>query len=72
LRHAFIWRHGGIHDLGTLSRDGVSRATGISNRGDVVGEATVAPMTIHPVLWRQGRIHDLGLPPGFFEGEALG
>lgn len=56
--------------LGT-SGGGVSHASAVNNRGEVVGDLYVAGnATSHPFLWRQGEMMDLGLPPGSTNGWA--
>jgi probable HAF family extracellular repeat protein len=41
--HAVLWQHGTITDLGTLSEGDVSKASGINNRGQVVGASGPEP-----------------------------
>jgi probable HAF family extracellular repeat protein len=59
-REAFLWQNGVVSWLGTLPEGGVSAATAINDRGEIVGVDTL-PEAIHAVLWRGGRIIDLGL-----------
>jgi probable HAF family extracellular repeat protein len=58
--HAFLYAEGVMLDLGTLG-SAPSAASGINNRGDVVGVSNN-----HAFLWRHGRMTDLGtlLPLG--------
>ena len=59
-REAFVWDNGVLTWLGTLPDGGVSAATSINDRGEIVGIDTL-PNAIHAVLWRNGQIIDLGL-----------
>ena len=57
--HAFLWRNGAMTDLGTLG--GLfSAATGINDRGQVVGYSQTADGQDHAFLWQDGRMTDLG------------
>ena len=66
-RHAFLWTPGsGMQDLGTLGDGPSSRARGINDQGQVVGESTYPrvdarePQT-HAFLWTPGSgMQDLG------------
>jgi probable HAF family extracellular repeat protein len=51
-------------DLGTLPGASSSWATGINDRGWVVGEADMGNMTSHGFLWRHGRMTDLSALDG--------
>ncbi len=68
--HAALWDAGGIHDLGTLPGNMVSRANAINALGQVVGAASIisefASSPTHAVLWENGQITDLNdrLPAG--------
>jgi probable HAF family extracellular repeat protein len=56
---AFLWAHGEVTDLGTLG--GLfARAFGINERGQVVGDATIAGGQTHAFLWEHGTMRDLG------------
>jgi probable HAF family extracellular repeat protein len=58
--HAFIWENGQMTDLRTLGGSCAS-AFALNNRGQVVGEATIAGDTeSHAFLWERGLMKDLG------------
>jgi probable HAF family extracellular repeat protein len=59
-REAFMWEKGVLTWLGTLPEGGLSAATSINDRGEIVGVDTLEN-SIHAVLWRDGQIIDLGL-----------
>jgi probable HAF family extracellular repeat protein len=61
--HAFVWKQGAMTDLGTLGGPS-SNATGINNRGEIVGYSQLANGETHAALWRDGKIQDLGGLPG--------
>jgi probable HAF family extracellular repeat protein len=52
-----------ITDLGTLPSGNESGATGINNRGQVVGYSGTASGS-HAFLWQDGKMTDLGTLPG--------
>ncbi len=55
--HAFLWtRETGMRDLGTLPGDSVSEATGINDRGQIVG---VSFPSSHAFIWQDGVMTDL-------------
>lgn len=61
--HAFIWtKEQGMRDLGTLPGDSLSEATGINDRGQVVG---VSFPSSHAFIWQDGVMTDLNnlIPP---------
>jgi probable HAF family extracellular repeat protein len=51
-------------DLGTLPGGNFSSATGINDRGQVVGYASVASGAFHAFLFEDGVMTDLGALPG--------
>ncbi len=61
--HAFVWRSGGMEDLGTLPGDNRSYASSINNRAQIVGWSGHATGVIidytHAVLWSDGTIVNL-------------
>ena len=59
--HAFVYRDGSIHDLGTLGGHG-SAAYDINDDGDIVGFGYVDLTTNHAFLYRDGLMQDLGPP----------
>lgn len=61
--HAVLWtRDHVIHDLGTLPGDSISEATGLNDRGQVIG---VSFPSSHAFIWQNGVMTDLNtlIPP---------
>jgi probable HAF family extracellular repeat protein len=67
--HAALWVHGRLpRDLGTLPGGLNSAATGINNRGQVVGDSDITTtlnsvnqfLDLHAFVWQDGRMRDLG------------
>ena len=56
--HAVVWDRGRMVDLGPAGGGHSSEATGINNRGEVIGTSG------YPALWRHGRITQLEVPLG--------
>jgi probable HAF family extracellular repeat protein len=55
--HAVLWtKDHAIHDLGTLPGDSISEATGINDRGQIVG---VSFPSSHAFIWQDGVMTDL-------------
>ncbi|NLU79666.1 HAF repeat-containing protein [Micromonospora sp. HNM0581] len=59
-RHAFLWRHGTMTDLGVLPGHVESTAVDVNERGEVVGTSTGPELVTRAVLWRNGQMIDLG------------
>lgn len=60
-KHAFLWEHGRMHDLGVLPSGNYSRPSAINDSGQIVGFSNAAnrQLDIRPVLWQQGQLEDL-------------
>jgi probable HAF family extracellular repeat protein len=62
--HAFLWKDGHVLDLGTLTGNGVSTATGLNNQHEVVGQAAGLNF-MHAFAWtRSTGMRDLGTLDG--------
>ncbi len=63
-----LWeKDGSVRDLGMLAGAVTTVPTGITNRGDVVGNVQFADGTVHAFLWtKQNGMQDLGVPDGDF------
>jgi probable HAF family extracellular repeat protein len=70
-RHAVIFHHGRVHDLGTLPGGTESNASAVDDTGLIAGFADtgvpnpgsiIGPWgtDVHAIIWRRGRMHDLG------------
>jgi probable HAF family extracellular repeat protein len=75
--HAFLWEHGVMRDLGTLSGEASAYSVGwgINSRGQVVGWSHANPNpaqqgSLHAFLWEDGAMIDLGAP-GLSTGQAI-
>ncbi|MFG1765350.1 hypothetical protein ACGFIH_18585 [Micromonospora parva] len=59
-RHAVLWRHGVITDLGVLPGDTDSAAVDVNEFGDVAITSFGSDYLTRAVLWRDGQLRDLG------------
>ncbi|MFI6242483.1 hypothetical protein ACIBEF_21680 [Micromonospora sp. NPDC050795] len=59
-RHAVLWRHGVITDLGVLLGDTDSSAVDVNEFGDVAITSFGSDYLTRAALWRDGQLHDLG------------
>jgi len=65
--HGFLWRHGRMHNLGTLPGYISSTGIALNNRGQVVGNSTGLKQgvsRIHAFLWQNGKMLRLAKPDG--------
>ncbi len=70
--HAFRWHKGVMTDLGVPAGYDRSSATGLDDRGDVIGtmqtdvesQDTDSMDEVHGFLWQAGKLTDLGTLPG--------
>jgi probable HAF family extracellular repeat protein len=69
--HATLWREGAIIDLGALPGAALSVATGMNDRGQIVGWGYNAAFQPRALLWNDGQIIDLGTLPGGTESFAM-
>jgi probable HAF family extracellular repeat protein len=61
VNHGFVWRHGRMTDIGTLTGPtGYSSAEAINIRGDIVGTSRTSIGEFHAFKWHRGRMTDLG------------
>lgn len=59
--HPFLWENGTMRDLGTIGGTQVFDLDGINERGQVIGQMTMADeVRSHPFLWDGKRLIDLG------------
>lgn len=60
-QHAFLYRQGVMHDIGTLPGGRVSWGNAINEAGDVAGYSNSHNLDIyHAILYSQGKMSDLG------------
>ncbi len=77
-KHALLWDHGTVTDLGNLDGVGWNTPDAINDNGEVVGFANTADnvdtLTFHAFLWTKslGKMKDLGTLPGDVISEAEG
>jgi probable HAF family extracellular repeat protein len=66
--HATLWQEGAITDLGTLAGDVSAFASGINDKGQVVGTSIDASGNIRAFIWQDGVMTDLStlFPAGFY------
>ena len=57
--HAFLWKKGKTTDLGMLPGDRGSRAVGINQKGQIVGDSLGAYDRPHAFLWERGHMRAL-------------
>lgn len=69
-RHAFLWKDGGMTDLGTLG-GATSTTTTINDQDHVAGGAQTPDGNLHAFLWRDGAMTDLGTLGGD-QSQAIG
>jgi len=65
LRHAVLWQHDTVTDLGSLGGVMLNAANAINNLGQVVGQSDLPGDTFtHAFFWHKGIMTDLGTLPG--------
>ena len=57
--HAFLWQDGVMTDLGTLPGDVFSLASGMNNKGQIVGQSCDQMGKCRAFLWENGVMTDL-------------
>jgi probable HAF family extracellular repeat protein len=74
LAHAVLWKDGSVTDLGNLGGALNNIATGINERGEVIGFSDLAgDAVLHAFLWtKDNGMQDLGTLPGDLSSVALG
>lgn len=72
--HAVLWQHGSPIDLGNLGGGMNNAATGINERGDIIGFSDLAgDVYSHAFLWTRDKgMQDLGTLPGDANSAAFG
>jgi probable HAF family extracellular repeat protein len=64
-RHAVLWQHDTVTDLGSLGGVMFNAANGINNLGQVVGQSDLPGDAVtHAFFWQKGVMTDLGTLPG--------
>jgi probable HAF family extracellular repeat protein len=59
--HPFLWENGTMHDLGTIGGTQVFDLDGLNERGQVIGQMTMADeVRSHPFFWDGKKLIDLG------------
>lgn len=77
-RHAVLWEHGNVTNLGDLGGVAWNTSMSINDRGDITGFANTSVGTAggfhaHAFLWtKKGGMRDLGTLPGHAISEGLG
>jgi probable HAF family extracellular repeat protein len=77
-RHAVLWDHGDVIDLGNIGGAAWNTSMAINERGDITGFANTSTGTLggfhaHAFLWtKKDGIRDLGTLPGDAISEGLG
>jgi probable HAF family extracellular repeat protein len=70
-RHAFLYEHGKLSDLGLLPGGTFSAASAINKHGDIAGTAEITGQYIHAALWSGKKMIDLGTLPEGKRSRAL-
>jgi probable HAF family extracellular repeat protein len=72
-RHAVLWQHDTVTDLGSLGGVMFNAANGINNLGQVVGQSDLPGDAVtHAFFWQKGVMTDLGTLSGDVWSLALG